>query len=125
MISNTTTQSSNGKALLPFAIFIFTFLGVGIVMEDFYAIPSPIAVLVGIITAFILLKGTNDEKLVTLLKGCGEQKIMTMCLIYLLAGAFATVSSAMGGVESTVNLGLSLIPTQFLAAGIFILAAFF
>ena len=124
MITNTTVQASNGKALLPFAVFIFAFLGVGILMEDFYAIPSPIAVFLGIITAFLFLKGTSEEKFDTLLKGCGEQKILTMCLIYLLAGAFATVTSAMGGVDSTVNLGLSLIPTQFLAAGIFLLAAF-
>lgn len=124
MITNTTIEPSNGKALLPFAVFIFTFLGVGILMEDFYAIPSPIAVFLGIITAFLFLKGKSEEKLSTLLKGCGEQKILTMCLIYLLAGAFATVTSAMGGVDSTVNLGLSLIPTQFLAAGIFLLAAF-
>jgi Na+/H+ antiporter NhaC len=37
--------------------------------------------------------------------GCGESKIMTMCLIYLLAGAFAVVSKAMGGVDAVVNLG--------------------
>ncbi len=54
-------------------------------MEDFYAIPSPIAVFLGIITAFLFLKGKSEEKLSTLLKGCGEQKILTMCLIYLLA----------------------------------------
>jgi Na+/H+ antiporter NhaC len=32
----------------------------------------------------------------------GESKIMTMCLIYLLAGAFAVVSKAMGGVDAVV-----------------------
>ena len=47
-----------------------------------------------------------------------------MCIIYLLAGAFSTVSSTMGGVESTVNLGLTLIPANFITVGIFIVAAF-
>jgi Na+/H+ antiporter NhaC len=65
-------------------------------------IPSPIAVLIGIIAAFIVLP---QMKSVTLIAGCGESKIMTMCLIYLLAGAFAVVSKAMGGVDAVVNLG--------------------
>ena len=124
MITNQSIKPSNGIALLPFAVFIFTFLGAGILLEDFYAIPSPISVFLGIITAFLFLKGTSDEKFNTLLKGCGEQKILTMCLIYLLAGAFASVTGAMGGVESTVNLGLSFIPSQYLAVGVFLLASF-
>jgi hypothetical protein len=39
-----------------------------------------------------LFKSSTDEKVATLIAGCGESKIMTMCLIYLLAGAFAVVS---------------------------------
>ncbi|MFR4518675.1 MAG: Na+/H+ antiporter NhaC family protein, partial [Fusobacterium sp.] len=47
-----------------------------------------------------------------------------MCIIYLLAGAFAGVSKAMGGVESTANLGLTFIPPQYITAGIFIITSF-
>jgi Na+/H+ antiporter NhaC len=54
-----------------------------------------------------LFKSSTDE-VATLIAGCGESKIMTMCLIYLLAGAFAVVS-AMGGVDAVVNLGLVLL----------------
>jgi Na+/H+ antiporter NhaC len=57
-------------------------------------------------------------KKVTLIAGCGESKIMTMCLIYLLAGAFAVVSKAMGGVDAVVNLGISTIDGLF-SLGIF------
>jgi Na+/H+ antiporter NhaC len=63
--------------------------------------------LIGIIAAFLLFKSSTDEKW-QLNCGCGESKIMTMCLIYLLAGAFAVVS-AMGGVDAVVNLGISTI----------------
>jgi Na+/H+ antiporter NhaC len=56
-----------------------------------------------------LFKSSTDEKVATLIAGCGESKIMTMCLIYLLAGAFAVVSKAMGGVDAVVNLGISTI----------------
>ena len=47
-----------------------------------------------------------------------------MCFIYLFAGAFATVAKSMGGVDSTVNLGLSFIPAQYITAGLFIISAF-
>ena len=89
----------------------------------FYQLPAPVAVFVGIIAAFILFKGTIMEKFDTFLEGCGHQDIITMCIIYLLAGAFAGVSKAMGGVDATVNLGLSIIPRKFIFSGIFIIAA--
>ena len=47
-----------------------------------------------------------------------------MCLIYILAGAFATVSKASGGVDSVVNFALSLIPVQYITAGIFLISCF-
>ncbi|PKV76106.1 Na+/H+ antiporter NhaC family protein [Pontibacter ramchanderi] len=117
-------QKSGGTALVPFLIFVFTFLGAGILLDDFYAMPSPVAVVIGIISAFFILKGSINAKVEALIRGCGDTRIMTMCLIYLLAGAFATVSKAVGGVDATVNLGLSLLPVEYLALGIFLLAAF-
>lgn len=119
-------QLKNGSAfaLLPFLIFIFTFLSSGIFLDDFYALPSPIAVIVGIIVAFILFKRSVEEKVDTLIKGCGDSKIITMCLIYLLAGAFAVVTKSMGGVDSVVNLGISSIDSSYFPLGIFLIAAF-
>ncbi|HUH28740.1 MAG TPA: hypothetical protein VLZ86_10995 [Gelidibacter sp.] len=88
-----TAIKPNFKALLPFFVFIITFLRVGIVQEDFYALPAPIAVIAGIVVAFLLFKQPINTKIQTLLKGCGDPKILTMCLIYLLAGAFAAAGS--------------------------------
>ncbi|NGY36999.1 Na+/H+ antiporter NhaC family protein [Flavobacterium sp. XN-5] len=117
-------KRGNPYALIPLFVFIFTFLGAGIVLDDFYAFPSPIAVIVGIIAAFLLFKSSTDEKVATLIAGCGESKIMTMCLIYLLAGAFAVVSKAMGGVDAVVNLGISTIDVAYFPLGIFLIAGF-
>ena len=111
-------------ALLPLAVFIFTFLGSGILFNDFYALPSLVAVIMGIITAFILFKNTTDENVNQLIAGCGDSKIITMCLIYLLAGAFATVTSVTGGVEAVVNLGITHINASYFPLGIFIIASF-
>lgn len=111
-------------ALLPFFIFIFTFLGAGILLNDFYALPSPIAVTFGIITAFLLFRESIEAKVDTLIKGCGNNQIITMCLIYLLSGAFAVVTQAMGAVDAVVNLGISTIDTEYFPLGIFLIASF-
>ena len=111
-------------SIFPLLIFVLVFLGFGIYYDDFYALPSPIAALIGITAAFILLKGKINEKVDTFLKGCGDGKILTMCIIYLLAGAFATVTKATGSVDSIVNLGLTYISPAYFPVGVFVMAAF-
>lgn len=111
-------------SIFPLLIFVLVFLGFGIYNNDFYALPSPIAALIGITAAFILLKGKINEKVDTFLKGCGDGKILTMCIIYLLAGAFATVTKATGSVDSIVNLGLTYISPAYFPVGVFVMAAF-
>ena len=121
---------ANGKALIPFIVFIALYLGIGIYLESigtemaFYQFPSPVAIIVSIILAFIMFKGSMDEKFSDLVKGCGDENVLTMCFIYLFAGAFATVASSMGGVDAVVNLGLSLIPAEYITAGIFVISSF-
>ena len=117
---------TNGSVLsiLPLLLFVIVFLGAGIYNNDFYALPSPIAALIGIVSAFVLLKGKVNEKIDTFLKGCGDGKILTMCIIYLLAGAFATVSKATGSVDAIVNLGLNYISPEYFPVGIFVIASF-
>lgn len=123
-------NQDNFIGLVPLIIFVLFYLGTGIILQlkgipmAFYQLPSPIAVFIGIISAFILFKGSIQEKFNTFLEGCGHQDIITMCIIYLLAGAFAGVAKAMGGVDSTVNLALSYIPVKFLVPSIFIVGSF-
>lgn len=117
-------------ALIPFLLFIFSYLGIGASLVvggepmGFYAFKAPIAVIIGIIAAFFLIKGSIDDKFEVFIKGCGDENIIIMCIIYILAGAFSTVSKAMGGVDATVNLGLSIIPPGLITVGIFIIACF-
>ncbi|MEP0212675.1 MAG: Na+/H+ antiporter NhaC family protein [Cellulophaga sp.] len=122
------TSIKNNKprfiALFPLFVFVFTFLGVGIYQNDFYALPAPIAVIAGIIVAFLIFKQSINSKIETLLAGCGDSKILTMCLIYLLAGAFATITKETGSVDAIVNLGLDFIAIQYIYFGVFIIAAF-
>ena len=123
-------KKANGLALIPFAVFVGVYLATGITLNAmgvemaFYQLPTPIASFIGIIVAFAMFKGKFDDKLSVFLHGCGEENIMIMCMVFLFAGAFTSVSSAMGGVDSVVNLGMTFIPPQFIAAGVFVISAF-
>ena len=121
---------ASALALFPFLLFILIYLGAGIILEmqgvemAFYQFPAPTACLIGVIVAFIMFKGTVEEKFTTFASGVGSEDIVTMCMIYLLAGAFSAVSNEMGGVDSVVNLGLSILPVNVVTAGLFVIASF-
>lgn len=125
-----TKAKGSFKGLIPFLVFIGFYLGSGIILDSmgvelaFYQLPAPVAIFPGIIVAFLLFKGSIKEKFETFLDGCGHQDIITMCIIYLLAGGFAIVSKSMGGVDSTVNLGLTYVPSHYIAPGLFVIAGF-
>ncbi|OAD40861.1 Na+/H+ antiporter NhaC family protein [Polaribacter atrinae] len=123
-MENSNTITPKFSALIPLFVFVCTFLGVGIYQNDFYALPAPIAVIAGIIVAFLMFRQSINSKIKTLLQGCGDDKILTMCLIYLLAGAFATITKSTGSVDAIVSLGLDYINIQYIYFGIFIIAGF-
>lgn len=112
-------------ALLPIGVFLIIFLGAGIVFEDFYAMPAIVAFLIALFVAFLQNKELSfNEKIEVIAKGVGEENIITMSLIFLCAGGFSGAVTAAGGVDSTVNLGLSLIPAHFAVAGLFLIGCF-
>ena len=123
-MENKIENNASFKGLIPFLVFILLYLGTGIFLNmqgvelAFYELPGPVAAFAGIVVAFIIFRGTITEKFNTFLEGCGHPDIITMCIIYLLAGAFAVVSKAMGGVDSTVNLGITYIPPHYIAVGL-------
>lgn len=123
-------KKGNGYALIPLLIFVIFYLGTGIILGkmgyemSFYLIPAPISIVVAIIAAFFIFKGKFSDNLTTFIHGCGDDNIITMCLIYLLAGAFSSVAGATGGAESVVNLCLSYVPAQFITVGLFLITFF-
>ncbi|CAM4216254.1 Na+/H+ antiporter NhaC family protein [Vibrio agarivorans] len=122
--------SPSAIALLPLFAFLALFIGVGAYLTlqgvdfAFYQLPAPIAVLPAVVLALLLSKEKLNRAIEQFLKGVGHPDIVAMCMIYLLAGAFATVAKASGGVDATVNLGLSAIPTSLILPGIFLISAF-
>ena len=112
-------------ALLPILVFLVLFIGSGIIMKDFYAMPTIVAFLIALAVAFFQNPSLKfNDKIKACAKGVGDDNVITMCLIFLAAGAFSGAVSAAGGVDSTVNLGLSLIPSQFAVVGLFLIGCF-
>ncbi|MBE5886493.1 MAG: Na+/H+ antiporter NhaC family protein [Lachnospiraceae bacterium] len=123
--NNNTVTKGRAIALLPIGIFLALFLGMGIVTGDFYKTPAIVCFLIALCVAFLQNpKVPFGEKLKIIAKGVGDENIITMCLIFLSAGAFSGTVSASGGVESTVNLGLSVLPAPFAVAGLFVIGCF-
>lgn len=118
-------QKGNAVALIPLILFVGLFLGVGIITGDFTKMPLNIAITIAVIVALIMnRKEKFTEKVEVFTKGAGHSNIILMVLIFVLAGAFSKVTEDMGGVKSTVNLGLSLIPGDLLIIGLFIICMF-
>jgi Na+/H+ antiporter NhaC len=117
-------------ALVPLFLFLALFIGAGVYFQSqgvdfaFYQLPSVVAILPAIIFALIISKQKLNQSIETFIGGIGHANIIAMCLIYLLAGAFAAVAKATGGVDATVALGLSLVPSNLLLPGFFVIAAF-
>ncbi|MBR4965106.1 MAG: Na+/H+ antiporter NhaC family protein [Lachnospiraceae bacterium] len=119
------TQKGRFIALLPIFVFLILFLGMGIVTGDFYKTPAIVAFLIALFVAFLQNRKLSfAEKFKVITTGVGEENIITMCLIFLCAGAFSGAVTASGGVESTVNLGLSVLPPQFAVPGLFAIGCF-
>ena len=125
--SMTSEKEIKGKvsALLPIGVFLVIFLGAGIVFNDFYAMPAIVAFLIALFVAFLQNRKVGfQDKIRLIAEGVGEENIITMSLIFLCAGGFSGAVTAAGGVDSTVNLGLSLIPAHFVVAGLFVIGCF-
>lgn len=117
-------------ALLPLIVFLAIFLGSGVYHSiigtelAFYQMKAPVAALPAIILAVLLYRGKLNAGIEEFLKGASHPNLILMFMVFMLAGAFASVSSAIGSVDATVQLGLSIIPPSFVLPMLFIIASF-
>lgn len=118
-------RKGNGIALLPLIIFLAIYIISGIVNNNFYKMPIMVAFLGASVTALAMNRKENINKRIEIFcKGAGNDDIILMCFIFMLAGAFAQVAKDVGAVDSTVNLGLSVLPANIIICGIFIIGCF-
>ena len=112
-------------ALSPIIVLLTIYLAGSIIAGDFYKIPIAVAFMTASVYAIAITRGsTLNERIEHFSQGAGNSRIMYMVWIFVLAGAFASLAKAMGAVDTTVNLTLNFIPSNYLPAGIFIAACF-
>ena len=118
-------------ALLPVAVFLVLYLVLGIVLEyvlkiemGFYQIPIVVAFLVALLVACLQNRSVSfDEKLVLMGQGIGDKNIVTMILIFLVAGIFVGVTGHTSA-EAVAYFLLSIAPVKLAVAVLFVVACF-
>ena len=124
-------NKSNPKALIPIGVFLILYLGLGILFEyvlkipmGFYNIPIVVVFLIALCVACFQNKELSfDQKLELMGKGIGDKNIITMILIFLVAGMFVGVVGR-SSASSVAYFMLSIIPAQFSAVVLFIVSCF-
>lgn len=124
-------KKGNALALLPIGVFLWLYLGLGLVFEyvmkipmGFYNVPIVIAFLVAILVACLQNKKLDfEKKLEIMARGVGDKNIITMLLIFLVAGAFVGVVGR-SSARSVAYFMLSMIPARFSVAVLFVVACF-
>ena len=124
-------KKGNAIALLPIGVFLAIYLGLGLTFEyvlkiemGFYQVPIIIAFLAAILVACLQNpKVSFEDKLEIMGQGVGDKNIITMLLIFLVAGAFVGVVGR-SSAQSVAYFMLSVIPARFAVAVLFVVACF-
>lgn len=129
---NQSTPKANPAALLPIFLFLILYLGNGIYFEyvrplegqmGFYVVSVVLAFSIALIAAFLQNREKSfEEKIRICAGGIGDENIVIMLFIFLMAGAFSGIASAAGGASSTAHLLLNIIPGQGAVPGLFLTA---
>jgi len=113
------------SALIPLLFFVVVYLASSIYLDDFYSVPVLVVFLLALMVAFLQFpKVAFKRKLKAFSEGAGNDNILIMILIFLLAGAFGQISRDMGAISSIVNFSLHYVSPQIIIAGLFLISAF-
>ena len=124
-------KKGNPVALLPIGVFLAMYLGLGLFFEyglgmhmGFYNVPIIIAFLAAILVACLQNRALPFEKKLEIMgQGVGDKNIITMLLIFLVAGAFVGVVGR-SSAQSVAYFMLDLIPARYAVVVLFVVACF-
>lgn len=124
-------KKSNVAALIPIGVFVALYLSLGIVFEyvmkipmGFYNVPVVVIFLIALLVSILQTKGVSIEKKFEIMgQGIGDKNIITMLLIFLLAGIFVGVVGR-GSAESVAYFMLSVTPPEYAVVVLFIISSF-
>ena len=106
-------------------VFMVVYLIGSLLAGDFYKVPLTVAFLVASAYAVCITPKLNLKKRIAIFsRGAGDENLMLMVWIFILAGAFAKTAGAMGAIDATVDLTLRLLPDGMLLPGLFIASCF-
>ena len=140
-------------ALTPLLVFLLVYLVTSLAVGAFYKVPVSAAFLIASIYAICITSNAAGatasnaagatasnaagaaagtwggklplrERIAIFSEGAGDKNVLLMIWIFVLAGAFASTAKAIGSIDATVNLTLSILPAKFLFAGLFLAACF-
>ena len=112
-------------ALSPMLVFMVVYLVGSLLVGDFYKVPLTVAFLTASAYAVCITpKLKLKERVAIFSRGAGDENLMLMVWIFILAGAFAKAAGAMGAIDATVDLTLRMLPDSMLLPGLFLAACF-
>ena len=122
---NTIKNKHGLRSLFPFLFFAIFYLSLSLWCGDFYRVPMTVAFIAASAIAISMHHPRLlNQNISIFAKGMGNENIMLMCLIFILAGAFAAVAKGMGAVDATVNIAGRFIPHTLMLPGIFLVSCF-
>lgn len=124
-------KKSSFAALIPIGVFVVLYLSLGIIFEyvmkipmGFYNVPVVVAFLVALFVAILQTKKLPiDKKFEIMGQGVGDKNIITMLLIFLLAGVFVGVAGR-SSAESVAYFILSITPPRMAVVILFLISCF-
>ncbi len=121
-------KHGNFLGLTPILLFVVLVVVSGFIARDFAAMPILVAFM--ITAGYALILNPKDrkiplgEKVDIFCAGGGEKTIILLVVIFLMAGAFYSLTIDIGARDATVNWALRFVPTSFLLPGLFIISCF-
>lgn len=124
-------KKSDALSLIPIGVFVVFYLSLGIIFEyvmkipmGFYNVPVVVAFLVALFVATLQTKGVSlDKKFEIMGQGVGDKNIITMLIIFLLAGVFVGVVGR-DSAESVAYFMLSITPPRLAVVVLFVISCF-
>ncbi|MDN5247581.1 MAG: Na+/H+ antiporter NhaC family protein [Wolbachia endosymbiont of Tyrophagus putrescentiae] len=115
-------------SFLSLLIFLVLHLGSSIYSSvsgnTLYHISPVVCILPALLFAVSFSKSKIQDSINTIVEGVGNKSTITMCLIFLFSGAFATVTQSIGSADVVTDLILKFLPASLLLPGIFLVSAF-
>lgn len=116
-------KQSKISAFFPLILFVFLYFASSLYFADFYKTPMIVILLVSVLVAFLQYRKVPfSEKITAFSSGAGDENILLMVLIFLLAGAFGQLGKDMGAIQSAIDITLHYISPRWIVSGLFLLA---